>query len=40
MIKASGNLDVAVTNAPVDPATRSSLKDAGVDVIGAGEVQT
>jgi hypothetical protein len=30
---------VVVTNAPVDPATRSSLEEAGVEVVLAGKVQ-
>jgi DeoR/GlpR family transcriptional regulator of sugar metabolism len=34
-----GELDVVVTNAPVDHATRSSLQEAGAEVIVAGEVQ-
>jgi DeoR/GlpR family transcriptional regulator of sugar metabolism len=32
-------LDVVVTNAPVDAATRSSLEEAGVEVVLAGKVQ-
>jgi DeoR/GlpR family transcriptional regulator of sugar metabolism len=34
------DLDVVVTNAPVDPVTRSSLQEAGVEVAVAGKVQT
>jgi DeoR/GlpR family transcriptional regulator of sugar metabolism len=36
------HLDMVVTDAPVDPATRSSLEEAGVEVIttGAGKVRT
>ncbi|MFJ9538542.1 DeoR/GlpR family DNA-binding transcription regulator [Streptomyces sp. NPDC101225] len=34
-----GDLDVVVTNAQVDPATRSSLEEAGVEVVLAGKVQ-
>jgi DeoR/GlpR family transcriptional regulator of sugar metabolism len=34
-----GDLDVVVTNAPVDPATRFSLEEAGVEVVLAGKVQ-
>ncbi len=30
-------LDVVVTNAPVDAATRSSLEEAGVEVVLAGK---
>jgi DeoR/GlpR family transcriptional regulator of sugar metabolism len=33
------DLDVVVTNAPVDAATRSSLEEAGVEVVVAGKVQ-
>ncbi|GHJ41888.1 DeoR family transcriptional regulator [Streptomyces sp. TS71-3] len=33
------DLDVVVTNAPVDPATRASLEEAGVEVVLAGKVQ-
>ncbi len=32
-------LDIVVTNAPVDPATQSSLQEAGVQIITAGKVQ-
>ncbi|MFJ5533516.1 DeoR/GlpR family DNA-binding transcription regulator [Streptomyces sp. NPDC093261] len=35
-----GDLDVVVTNAPVDPATRSSLEEAGVEVVVAGRAET
>ncbi|MDX3529235.1 DeoR/GlpR family DNA-binding transcription regulator [Streptomyces sp. ID05-39B] len=34
------DLDVVVTNAPMDPATRSSLEEAGVEVVLAGKAQT
>ncbi len=34
-----GDLDVVVTDEPVDPATRSSLQEAGDEVVLAGEVQ-
>ncbi|EGX59024.1 DeoR family transcriptional regulator [Streptomyces zinciresistens K42] len=33
-------LDVLVTNEPVENATRTSLREAGVEVVVAGEVQT
>ncbi|MER6738087.1 DeoR/GlpR family DNA-binding transcription regulator [Streptomyces puniciscabiei] len=33
------DLDVVVTDAPVDPVTRSSLQEAGVEVVLAGRVQ-
>jgi hypothetical protein len=33
------DLDVLVTNAPVHAATRSSLEEAGVEVVVAGKVQ-
>ncbi|MFC9841959.1 hypothetical protein ACFWFF_14630 [Streptomyces sp. NPDC060223] len=33
-------LDVVVTNAPVDPATRSSLEEAGVQVVVTGKAET
>jgi DeoR/GlpR family transcriptional regulator of sugar metabolism len=32
-------LDMVVTNAPVDPATQSALQEAGVQIITAGKVQ-
>ncbi|MGX1273465.1 DeoR/GlpR family transcriptional regulator of sugar metabolism [Streptomyces phaeoluteigriseus] len=32
-------LDMVVTDAPVDPATRSSLEEAGVEPVLAGKVQ-
>ncbi|MET8635124.1 DeoR/GlpR family DNA-binding transcription regulator [Streptomyces sp. NPDC004096] len=35
----AGDLDVVVTNAPVEPATRSSLDEAGVELIVTGKVQ-
>ncbi|GAA3898532.1 DeoR/GlpR family DNA-binding transcription regulator [Streptomyces sp. NPDC003631] len=35
----AGDLDAVVTNAPVEPATRSSLDEAGVELIVAGKVQ-
>ena len=34
------DLGVVVTNDPVDTATRSSLQEAGVEVVVAGKVQT
>ncbi|MFJ7077163.1 DeoR/GlpR family DNA-binding transcription regulator [Streptomyces sp. NPDC098781] len=34
------DLDVVVTNAPVDTVTHSSLQEAGVEVVVAGKVQT
>ncbi|MFI7407962.1 DeoR/GlpR family DNA-binding transcription regulator [Streptomyces sp. NPDC049627] len=34
------DLDVVVTNAPVDTATQASLQEAGVEVVVAGKVQT
>jgi DeoR/GlpR family transcriptional regulator of sugar metabolism len=33
------DLDAVVTNAPVDPVTRSSLEEAGVEVVVAGKVK-
>ncbi|MED7824474.1 DeoR/GlpR family DNA-binding transcription regulator [Streptomyces chiangmaiensis] len=35
----AGDLDVVVTSAPIDPVTRSSLDEAGVEVMVAGRVQ-
>ncbi|MGV9563669.1 DeoR/GlpR family DNA-binding transcription regulator [Streptomyces sp. NPDC003480] len=35
-----GDLDVVVTNAPVDPATRSFLEEAVVEVVVAGRAET
>jgi DeoR/GlpR family transcriptional regulator of sugar metabolism len=34
-----GDLDMVVTNAPVDPATRAALEEAGVEVVLAGKAQ-
>jgi DeoR/GlpR family transcriptional regulator of sugar metabolism len=33
-------LDVVVTNGPLDPATRSSLEEAGVQVVVTGKAET
>jgi DeoR/GlpR family transcriptional regulator of sugar metabolism len=34
------DLDVVVTNAPVDAATRAAFEEAGVEVVVAGKAQT
>lgn len=38
-VRGPGDLDVMVTNEMVDPAAGSSLQEAGVEVVPAGEVQ-